>query len=582
MTSIHAASVILAVGLPLFLAVGMLVPHLRGFVAASASWCAAVPALVLVLLPDAATVEESALLFGLRLYAPDALTRGFLLGASLLWFVSGRFASTYIAGSERRYSFWLFFLATMGGNIGVVLAQDIATFYLLYAVMTFAAYGLVLHERSGEARRAGRVYLVLALAGEVLLLAGFWLIAGVRTDLPLHEVPRAVATAPERAWILGLLLAGFGVKAGAVPLHVWLPLAHPVAPTPASAILSGALINAGLLGWLRFMPLGETALPELGAAVALVGVVTLFYGAVVGVTQRDAKTVLAYSSVSQMGIMITALGVALAAPTSAKAARAALVIFALHHSVAKGALFLGTAIAPLASAGWPKWLTRAGLVLPALAIAGAPLTSGAVAKAAIKAVLEGGPPFLHPLLFVLSIGAVGSTLLMARFLGITWPCSTLRDERPPRGLWVPWALLLCAGNTLFFIHGPHSHPIAPAIAIGKLWSASWPILVAVAVVYAVRRGRRSDASLVTLPAGDLVVVFERELQRIRVRLSATFERARARDWSSRVTTWIFEAARTRLDVEKIERTEARLEAFGLIGVLTILLLVGLLAPFVLQ
>jgi multicomponent Na+:H+ antiporter subunit D len=366
------------------------------------------------------------------------------------------------------------------------------------------------------------------------------------------------------------------VKAGAVPLHVWLPLAHPVAPTPASAILSGALINAGLLGWLRFLPLGETALPGLGTAVALIGVVTVFYGAGVGVTQRDAKTVLAYSSISQMGFMITTLGVALSAPSSANAARAALVVFALHHSVAKGTLFLGTAIASPAGAGWPKWLTRACLVLPALAIAGAPLTSGAAAKAAVKEVFEGGPAFLHPLLSVLSIGAVGSTLLMARFLGITLPSPALRDERPPPGLWLPWAFLLLTGNTLFFIQASHSRAVGAALAIGKLWSASWPILVATALVYAVRRARRSDDSFVTLPAGDLVVVFERELQRIRVRLSAIFDRARLRDWPIRVSGQLFGASRRRIALERIERTEAWLGAFGVIGVLTVLLL-GLLA-----
>ncbi|HVJ91470.1 MAG TPA: complex I subunit 5 family protein [Labilithrix sp.] len=579
--TIADASVALTVGLPLALALGMLVPPLRTLVASVASWVAAVPALVLALLPDASSVETNTLVLGIHLYLPGPLTRGFLLGSSLLWLVAGQFARAYMATSERRPSFWFFFLMTMSGNFGVVLANSVVTFYFLYSVMTLAAYGLILHERTSDAHRAGRVYMALAFAGEVLILAACWLIAGAQIDLPLEEVPRAVAAAPERQWIIGLVLAGFGVKAGAIPLHVWLPLAHPVAPTPASAVLSGALIKAGLLGWLRFLPLGETGISHFGKAVALLGIATIFYGAGVGVTQRDAKTVLAYSSVSQMGFMMSALGVALAAPTSAPAATAALIVFAFHHSVAKGALFLGTAIVPRAGTRWERRLARVGILLPALSIVGAPFTSGAVAKTALTAVIDGGPAALRPLHLVLSVGAIGSTLLMARFLGLMLRVPAPRDTRCEPGLWLPWAVLLVGGNALFFVVPPRFAPTDFPLSAEKLWSASWPILVALAIVYAKRRTWQSETAFVKIPAGDLVVLLERQLGHARGVMSDAFERADVRRWPKTFYDRIFQGARAERALGRLEKSEAHLREFGWIGILMLLVL-GVLALLLLR
>jgi hydrogenase-4 component B len=116
---------------------------------------------------------------------------------------------------------------------------------------------------------------------------------------------------------VGLLAAGFAVKAGIMPLHVWLPLAHPAAPVAASAVLSGALIKAGLIGWLRLLPLGGAAWPGWGTVFVVVGLTTAIAGALIGVAQTRPKVVLAYSSVSQMGIIATLVGVGLLAPAAA-------------------------------------------------------------------------------------------------------------------------------------------------------------------------------------------------------------------------------------------------------------------------
>ena len=112
-------------------------------------------------------------------------------------------------------------------------------------------------------------------------------------------------------------------------MHVWLPLAYKAAPTPASAVLSGAMINAGLLGWLRFMPLGLEALPQWSVVVLAAGFGAAFYGVLVGLFQEEPKTVLAYSSISQMGLMTVGVGIGLAAPESWPLCSSVVLVFAL-------------------------------------------------------------------------------------------------------------------------------------------------------------------------------------------------------------------------------------------------------------
>ena len=166
---------------------------------------------------------------------------------------------------------------------------------------------------------------------------GFALLAAATPGSSL-AIQRAVALLPTSPWrdaTLAFLIVGFGLKVGLVPLHVWLPLAYPAAPIPAAAVISGAISKAGVIGLLRFLPL-EAALPDWGAALAAVGLVSAFYGVAVGITQANPKTVLAYSSVSQMGFIATVLGMALAAGNDS--ANVAAAFYAAHHVLAKGAL----------------------------------------------------------------------------------------------------------------------------------------------------------------------------------------------------------------------------------------------------
>jgi formate hydrogenlyase subunit 3/multisubunit Na+/H+ antiporter MnhD subunit len=556
-TSLPVADLLLPLtpGFPAALAVLWALRPLRRGLMPLAPW-AALPALLLALLPgvEGASWSTFGIMTGLRLEL-DEVGRIFLLAVSLLWVLVGAFAWRYHANDPHRERFFGFFVLTMAGNFGLVVAADAASFYLFFALMTFAAYGLIVHQRGDEAFRAGRVYIVLAVLGEAAVLASLFLLGAAAGGVPgfgpeMADAWASLASAGRAEWVAALVVTGFGVKAGLVPLHVWLPLAHPVAPTAASALLSGAMIKGGLLAWIRYIP-PEVGLPAVGTVLVAIGAASTLYGVIVGLFQDDPKTILAYSSVSQMGFMAIATGLVILTPGPASIAILAVVIYALHHAVAKGALFLAVGVAdrvPLHAEpsppsagrtpgirGWTA-LVLAGAALPALALSGAPASTGALSKKVLKDALYELAPglnaYLTPVLFV---AGVGTTVLMARFLvrlalRIDRRKGREADRGPPSTdptpslratveLIAPWALLLIAG-----LAGPwwFAHALSDSwgVTLPGAWTA-WgtavgPVLVGIALAGAVARRPRVLLGLqhVRIPAGDLLAPLERGIHRI--------------------------------------------------------------------
>jgi hydrogenase-4 component B len=295
-------------------------------------------------------------------------------------------------------------------------------------------------------------------------------------------------------------------------VHLWLPLAHPVAPTPASALLSGAMIKAGLLGWLRFLPLGSVEMTGLGRAFITFGAAGALVAALLAIAQTVPKVVLAYSSVSQMGYMAVAVGAALLVPEAAPVLVLAATLYALHHGLAKAALFLAVGVAPREIGAQRRRWTLVVAAIPALALAGAPLTSGALAKGALTGGVTNLPaPWPGALDTLLAVAAVGTTLVMARFLAV------LRAPHEPHGsrvaLFGPWLALVAASAAAAFwlpfaTRPPTGYELpGPFYGIGK---SIWPVAIGVLLGAAVWRFRARLAYLhrVRVPAGDLLVVIE--------------------------------------------------------------------------
>jgi formate hydrogenlyase subunit 3/multisubunit Na+/H+ antiporter MnhD subunit len=405
----------------------------------------------------------------------------------------------------------------------------------------------------------------MALIGEMLLITAFFLIVGANINLSLADVPSVVAGSVRREAIVALVFIGFGIKAGALGLHMWLPLAHPVAPTPASAILSGALIKAGLLGWLRFLPLGIVALPQAGLMCVGCGLVAAFYAIAVGFTQRDPKTILAYSSISQMGFMTTTLGVALAAPELAEVAIAVIVLYAVHHALAKAALFLGIGVAGVAGSRWPRRLVLVGLALPALDLAGAPLTSGALAKLAVKGVIADSPWGALPFGPLLSLGSAATALLLTHLL-VMVASERASGDRPRAGLWVPWAALLVA-NIVLVARPPGVTDPGSLISLDHVWSALWPVVLGVAIYGVIVRWQRWRVRpRIHVPPGDILVVFRAAGDLARwcaVTLTRLLGTASARVRAT--VPWSSAKRRAREVLRGIDAIESSLAGFGTIG-----------------
>lgn len=493
----------------------------RPLVSHLAPWAALPALLAAALVPVDVSLRLPWLMLGADLGLGNSTGHLFLLFTALLWWLAGLFADDYLTERSGRGSFFAYFLLSMTGNIGLVFAQDVVSFYLFFALMSFASYGLVVHEGTPAALRAGRVYMALVVVGEVALFAAIVFAAADAGSLGFAPVRTALGHAADRDLVMMLAFIGFGIKAGVLGLHVWLPLAHPVAPTPASAVLSGAMINAGLLGFLRLFPLGTAGLAQWGEALMLLGLAAAFYAVAVGLTQRDPKTLLAYSSISQMGVLTAALGLGLAAPTAVPSLVPVIGLYALHHALSKGALFLGVGLLGAAS-GMPRRLIWLLLCVPALSLAGAPLTSGMVAKLLLKAETYHAPGAWEPALqAILPWSAVATSLLMGRFLLLLKrPRSGYAVAAVPAGLLLPWGTLIVLVTLLpLWMAGPGSPLWTSASAyVGS----AWPLLLAATAIFVVdskraissrrrwvwprRAGDTSGGGPLSLPAGDLLVV----------------------------------------------------------------------------
>lgn len=525
------------------------------------------PALALALGPRM-EVGFPTLVLGVR-FGVDAAASVFLLFSAVVWGVAGWFSLHYLAHDANRVRHSVFFHLAQAGNLGVVLAQDVATFYFCFALMSFASYVLVVHDGLPASRTAGRIYLTMALIGEVIQFIAFSMISLEDPDGRLSAIPAVVAASPYRDLIVVLVLVALGIKFGLVPLHVWLPLAHPAAPAPASAVLSGCMIKAGLLGWIRFLPLGLVDLPGIGQALMALGVVGSLGGALIGVTQRHPKAVLAYSSISQMGLMAVLVGIALARAEAAPLAILAAILYALHHALAKGALFLGVGMATSAAGGRAtRALLFAGCALAGLSLAGGPVTSGLLAKTALKKVAAWAPAEVSSALALcLSLGAVGTTLLMARFLVRLHALTQepVHHEHASKKIWLPWLLLLGVMMALPWWVASSLNPewAQSAVKTGVWGKLLGPILLGLLLAVGAYWLRRSARPL-EIPAGDLLLLYQLFFCGWRVLFGVAV--AGLQKTVERVSAWLQAAARLAQDRSRwLARAEAQLSGFTALG-----------------
>jgi len=346
---------------PLALAVAGIQAASRLIYAASLTAAAASLAASLAHLLAAAPSETIALPLGIPWlgahFRLDALSAFFLVVVDLGAVGASLFALGHGAHETAPGRVLPFYPAFLAGMTGVVLADDAFTFLLSWEFMSLTSWALVMaHHRVPENVRAGYVYLVMASFGTLCLLLAFGLLAGPDGHYTFAQMRDAHPSAAIGAMALLLALLGAGSKAGIVPLHVWLPLAHPAAPSQVSGLMSGVMTKVAAYGFVRivFDLAGAPAWWWSIVVLALAGVTTVM-GVLYALMQHDLKRLLAYHTVENIGIVFIGLGLALAfkaygMPLAAALAFTAALLHVFNHSLFKSLLFFGAG-AVLAATG---------------------------------------------------------------------------------------------------------------------------------------------------------------------------------------------------------------------------------------
>jgi formate hydrogenlyase subunit 3/multisubunit Na+/H+ antiporter MnhD subunit len=279
----------------------------------------------------------------------DALAAFFLVVVNLGGAVASLFALGYGQHEHAPERVLPFFPAFLAGMNLVPLADDAFTFLFAWEFMSLSSWALVMaHHQEPANARAGYLYLVMACFGTLALLLAFGLLAGPNGGYDFAAIRVGETTPGLAALALILALLGTGSKAGIVPLHVWLPLAHPAAPSHVSALMSGVMTKVAVYGFIRivFDLLGEPVLWWWGGVVLALGGITAVLGVLYALMQHDLKRLLAYHTVENIGIIFIGLGLALAFQANLMYANAALALTAalfhiFNHSLFKSLLFLG-------------------------------------------------------------------------------------------------------------------------------------------------------------------------------------------------------------------------------------------------
>jgi multicomponent Na+:H+ antiporter subunit A len=446
------------------------------------------------LLASGSTVVLPPALLGLTLVLdrPGAMLLG---AAALLWMTAGAYAGRTFRGNPDGGRFSVWWLMTLTGNFGAFLAADLVGFYLFFTLASLAAYGLVVFDGSREAKRAAAIYVGLAVFGEALLLMAFVLMATAVPDssLLVGDAVASFATSPWRDYTMAFLILAFGLKIGLFPFHVWMPLTYSAAPIPAAAVLSGSAVKVGVIGLIRFLPL-EAPMPDWGEVLVIAGLFSTFYGVAIGITQANPKTVLAYSSVSQMGLLAVILGMGLSAGDQSAVLVAA--FSATFHVLVKGGLFLAIGVATPTRRG--VWLVLVPAVVLALGLGGLPLTGGALAKFASKPLMGQGMVGA-----LATVSAIGSTLLMLHFLRRMWSGGSQPDSAEAWPSILPWLATALAATVLPWIlySGATNEPLRDAILAKEIWGAFWPVLLGALASLALWRWGHL---IPRIPPGDLL------------------------------------------------------------------------------
>lgn len=299
----------------------------------------------------------------------------YVIIALFMWAMTALFSPEYFKHYDHKKRYYFFFWITLVALLGVFLSKDLFTTFIFFEIMSFTSYVWVAQDERSASLRAASTYLAVAVVGGLVMLMGLFLLYNGGYNKYLT---------------CGLIFFGFAAKAGVYPLHIWLPKAHPVAPAPASALLSGILTKSGVFGILILsfqMMLGDI---NWGVAMLILGVITMVLGAVLALFSIDLKRTLACSSMSQIGFIMTGVGCGTMLAKEGALAMRGTMLHMVNHSLIKLVLFMAAGVVymnlhkldlnEIKGFGRNKTLLKVAFAIGGLGIGGIPLFNGYISK----------------------------------------------------------------------------------------------------------------------------------------------------------------------------------------------------------
>lgn len=339
----------------------------------------------------------------------------------LAWAMSLALSVEYMKHEAHQGRYYFFTVVTLLATLGVFLSADFFTALIFFEIMSFTSYTWVAQTEKAAALRAADTYLAVAVIGGLAMLMGLFLLYHMYGTLDFEELEYLLRNTEPTPMLYAAgvcILTGFGAKAGIFPLHIWLPKAHPVAPAPASALLSGVLTKTGIFGVIVLTVRVFAGDMRWGRLLLVLGAATMFIGALLAVFAVDLKRTLACSSVSQIGFIVIGLGMCgLLFGEHTLAAHGAM-LHMVNHSLIKLVLFLSAGVIymnthkldlnVIRGFGRRKLFLKLCFLTGALSIGGIPLFSGYISKTLLhESILEyGGGGWMRALeiLFIFSGG----------------------------------------------------------------------------------------------------------------------------------------------------------------------------------
>ena len=322
----------------------------------------------------------------------------------LMWACTLLFSPEYFKHHENKLRYYIFNIVTLFATLGVFMAGDFYTAFIFFEIMSFTSYVWVIQEETQEARKAAETYLGVAVIGGMVALMGLFLLqheVGTTNFALLREAAAAGTLNMKTMYVAGgCILFGFGAKAGMFPLHIWLPKAHPVAPAPASALLSGILTKSGVFGILGITCNVFAGNEAWSTVILVLGTITMVWGAILALFSINLKRTLACSSMSQIGFILIGIGMmTLLGEEGTLAARGTL-LHMMNHSLFKLVLFICAGVVfmnlheldlnKIRGFGRKKPFLMFSFLMGAIGIGGIPLWSGYVSKTLLhEGIVEG-------------------------------------------------------------------------------------------------------------------------------------------------------------------------------------------------